>query len=969
MSVPPTPRTSRLAEPPLDDRAQAVLWELPPECAAVLLGGPACKAEQADPLIHAYFSASKCSRALACKAFDPAVYASSVSDLRGEDPFAHFLVHAQGDAPDPHPLVSLRHLRRCCGPVTVLEHLSDLLAGRITGSPHPLLAPDFVRAQSGGQRLTLPQMLDLFGSRDQPLEIAPHPLFRPDYYRRANGVAGCNELLHYIRSAAGALRTHPLISPLLVAAALVERPAPRETLLEAYIGSWPSAPVNPSLFVDVLHLNHQLNLETGLEAEGQGEPLSVAMARPDTTIDQLHRECDPRVITYAFGGEPADALERLETLLTDLSLCEGRGAAMNDIEPRVSVVMPTFHKAAYTALSVLAATKALSCMPHEIVVVENGGDVLLHEELRRLLAPCPSVRLVKLSENRFFGEASNIGADLARGAYVLFLNNDCFLPPDFGEQLDELLCSEAPRVEALGAALSFPDGTLQEFGGIVADDGQVIQTGKHLPASFLEDQPPLRTVDYVSGACLCLSRRALDRVVGFDPVFEPFYFEDTDLCRRLGLARIPIHVSSRLRAMHVENASTRDFLGEAMHPLVARNRETFARRWMRGEGRDVLVRRDAETPAAPSNSRPRALVATPFDITAGGGEKYLLSAARTFAETHDVVLASRRPISHARIEFARHALGLKAFPFQVQRIEELGQGAERFDLSFIMGNEIIPFLPPLARRNIFHLQFPFSWRHLDSFVFDRLRGYEAIAVNSRFTAGWTTRRLQEAGVRDAPPIAVVAPPVIPVAHGGERRPGSVRIANVGRFFTHGHCKRQDVVLDVVEALRRTGTPVSATLVGAVPPAPGAEDYFRSIAARAKALGGVEVIRNGDRALVEDVLQKADIYLHPCGFGVDAGLFPENLEHFGIAVAEAISAGCHPVVLDQGGPREILQAQGVGDTFSTVAGAVDAIVGWTRRDRAAGPGWRGARLDLTFDDWMRGFARADLGGANDLADAG
>ena len=456
-------------------------------------------------------------------------------------------------------------------------------------------------------------------------------------------------------------------------------------------------------------------------------------------------------------------------------------------------------------------------------------------------------------------------------------------------------------------------------------------------------------------------------MVGFDPVFEPFYFEDTDLCRRLNLTRTPLYVSARLRAMHVENASTRDFLGEAMHPLVRRNREIFARRWMRDRGRDALVRSEVEPMLVPPADRPRALVATPFDITAGGGEKYLLSAARALSATHRVVLACPRPLSRARVEFVRHALGLEAFPFEVRRIEDLHRSAETFDLSFVMGNEVVPFLPPVARRNLYHLQFPFPWRHLGDPAFERLDGYDAVVVNSHFTAGWTKRRLAEAGVRGAPPVVVLAPPVAPFAHGGRRPAGPVRIANVGRFFTAGHCKRQDVVLDVVEGLRRRGLPATATLVGAVADSPCSQDYFEAVATRARALGGVEVVRDAGRGAVEAVLQQAHVYLHPCGFGVDGSLYPEALEHFGMAVAEAISAGCHPVVVGQGGPAELLAAQGVGDMFATVAEAVASISDWVGRGSEPGPGWQGPRLDAMFDDWIEAFAEKGRGAA--MAGAG
>lgn len=122
--------------------------------------------------------------------------------------------------------------------------------------------------------------------------------------------------------------------------------------------------------------------------------------------------------------------------------------------------MTTFGKPVHTALSVLAALNALRTVPHEIIVVENGGDPIHHEELLRPFAPHRSVTMLKLPTNRFFGEGSNIGADRARGSHVLFLNNDCFLAPDFGSRLQALLQGESPP-EVIGTTLLFPIQSLR----------------------------------------------------------------------------------------------------------------------------------------------------------------------------------------------------------------------------------------------------------------------------------------------------------------------------------------------------------------------------------------------------------------------------------------------------------------------------------------------------------------------------
>lgn len=936
----------------LDDRARAVLWSLPPECLDVLfdVGRREDLTLTGKDRMESYFAQPAGERISPSSVFDAAYYLDHprVRLPAGADPFCHFLVHADDAGFDPHPLIRMPFVAEGAAPgQLVIERLCDLLAGSAQGSVHPLLDVTFIRDQLGGEPLSMGEILDRFSDPAVSLEISPHPLFSPDYYRRRNGVTDRNELLHYLVAGIGGLHTHPLVSPPYIHAQLGRAPDDSGTLLERYIGSWPDAKVDPSLFVDRNALNDNLR-RAGRRP--QSEPLSEALADPSTKLALLHPNLDARVLNFAFGWDDGTADEGVGSLLKVLE----RETTPPPVagRPLVSVVMPTFHKPVYTALSVLAALNGLRTLPHEIIIIENGGDALHHEELLRLFVPHPSVRMVKMSHNRFFGEGSNIGADLAKGEYILFLNNDCFLAPDFGDRLAELLASAAPKVDVIGSTLLFPNGDIQEFGGFAGDDGQVMQTAKHLPASYLNDLPQLATVGYSSAACLCLSRHALDRVAGFDPLFEPLYYEDTDLCRRLARAGIPIYASRNLRAAHVENATTREFLGLGFEAHVSRNRRAFARRWLKDGGADSYLR-----PAKIAGSSPkplRALVYTPFDITPGGGERYLLSAAKRLSETHEVVIATSVRTSHARVEFACHALGIRPFAFTTELLSELNVAADPFDVAFVMGNEIVPTTLPVARLNLFHVQFPYPWRNVGAYDFTRLSGFDSIVVNSPFTAHWTGERLREAGIHDAPPIEIVAPPVQSIGSGAVRSPLAgrpIKLVNIGRFYEGPHSKRQDIFLEVIRRLRGRGVEATGSVFGPVVRSDASEQYFNEVAAAAEAMGGVEIVRDASRAELLRTLAEADVYLHCAGFGVDVSLAPQDVEHFGIVIVEAIQAGCYPVVVDAGGPPDILQQVGCGAVYKTVEQAADAVEAWAKADDRPQPAWPGEPLDQAFDRWL------------------
>ena len=69
---------------------------------------------------------------------------------------------------------------------------------------------------------------------------------------------------------------------------------------------------------------------------------------------------------------------------------------------------------------------------------------------------------------------------------------------------------------------------------------------------------------------------------------------------------------------------------------------------------------------------------------------------------------------------------------------------------------------------------------------------------------------------------------------------------------------------------------------------------------------IDVQINQPRSVVERTLAEASIYWHGTGYGEQVAKHPERFEHFGIAVVEAMLAGCVPVVFGEAGPAEIVR---------------------------------------------------------------
>lgn len=222
--------------------------------------------------------------------------------------------------------------------------------------------------------------------------------------------------------------------------------------------------------------------------------------------------------------------------------------------PKVAIVILNWNNGAVT-VECLRSLEQVSYGNFFTIVLDNGSTDDSVEVIQRAY---PGLSIIRNGKNMGFAGGNNPGIcqALEQGAdYVLLLNNDTEVAPDFLDQLVSTVnanpktgiasakiyyFSEPDRLWFAGGKVDYWTGSTLHMGDLEKDEGQYDQVAD---------------TDFVSGCAMLIKRDVIEKI---GLLYEPFflYYEDSDFCSRAKRASYRIILAPKAKVWHKVSSTT-----------------------------------------------------------------------------------------------------------------------------------------------------------------------------------------------------------------------------------------------------------------------------------------------------------------------------------------------------------------------------------------------------------------------------
>jgi GT2 family glycosyltransferase/SAM-dependent methyltransferase len=271
--------------------------------------------------------------------------------------------------------------------------------------------------------------------------------------------------------------------------------------------------------------------------------------------------------------------------------------------PKVSLIIPVHARADLTRACLESIRRHTTHVSYEVIVVDDAAD----RDTGRLLAGLRGAKVIVNEKNLGYIRSMNRGTSAARGDWLVLCNNDIEVTEGWLQAMLECAQS-AEDVGVVTPKFVYPDGTLNEAGGIIWRDGTGANYGRGDPPALFQYEYR-RETDYGSAAALMVRAELWRAVGGFDERYLPMYYEDVDICFQARERGLRVLYEPDAVVIHLEGATAGTDADSGHKRHQEENRPKFRAKWHRRLEAENLPPAAANTRRAANRQRgPHVLV-------------------------------------------------------------------------------------------------------------------------------------------------------------------------------------------------------------------------------------------------------------------------------------------------------------------------------------------------------------------------
>ena len=226
---------------------------------------------------------------------------------------------------------------------------------------------------------------------------------------------------------------------------------------------------------------------------------------------------------------------------------------MDNKDPIASVIVLNWNGKRFLR-KCIASLLVQNFTDYEVLLVDNGSSDDSIDFVNKIFGNNPLLRIIRLDHNYGFSKGNNLGMNYSRAKYVIVLNNDTEVKPNFVSDLVRIAESDE-TIGSVSCKIKHYDGNVW-FGQYFTNGGFIVPFfTQSFSEHTLDEVYSHYSVNLANSGCAVLYRKSLlTKIKGFD---EDFWtdWEDYDLGFRINIAGFKSVYTPKFLVLHFGGGS------------------------------------------------------------------------------------------------------------------------------------------------------------------------------------------------------------------------------------------------------------------------------------------------------------------------------------------------------------------------------------------------------------------------------